>query len=66
MFGALSFSTGLHSHLLRAFINLYGSGFQILQRRRKIISRIIEVLNEKLGILMVKGLVERLVKIILH
>jgi hypothetical protein len=66
MFGDPSFLTRLHSHLLRAFINLYGSGFQILQRRQKIISRIIEVLNEKLGILMVERRVKRLFKIILR
>jgi hypothetical protein len=62
MFGDLSFLTGLHSHPLRAFINLYGSDSQTLQRRRKIISNIIEVLNEKPGTLMV----EKPVKIILH
>jgi hypothetical protein len=66
MFGVLSFLTGLHSHPLRAFINLYGSGFQFLQRKQKIISRIIEVLNEKLGILMVERRIKRLFKIILR
>ncbi len=65
MFGDLSFLTGLHSHPLRAFINLYGSGFQILQRKRNIISRIIEVLNEKLGVLMAEWLIA-LIMWILH